>query len=132
MKSLLATAALVWAGAAVLLAQSAPRTTAPSPSPSAERAKYRALLDQYCVGCHNGRTASPANEPVNLESASLDDLRVALHVEPVIEQTAPMDLPRRPAGRGAHVSEHRGRFGWWRAPEPGAPSEFPGKLNTRP
>ena len=88
MKSLLGTAALVWASAAVLLAQSAPRpgsgptvsTVEPSappataPSPSAERARHRAWLNQYCVGCHNSRTASPVNEPVNLESASLDDL----------------------------------------------------------
>jgi hypothetical protein len=31
-------------------------------------------LNQYCVGCHNSRTASPAHDPVNLESANLDDL----------------------------------------------------------
>ena len=41
---------------------------------AAEAVKYRAWVNQYCVGCHNSRTASPANEPVNLESASLDDL----------------------------------------------------------
>src|SRR5438876_145264 len=87
MKSVLVTAALVWAGAAALLAQSAPRprsgptvskvepsASAQSLSPSAEAAKYRAWLNQYCVGCHNSRTATPANEPVNLEAASLDDL----------------------------------------------------------
>ena len=64
-------------------------------------------------------------------SASLDDLRVALHVEPVVEQAAPMDLPRFPAGRGAHGGQHRGRFGWQRAPESGAPGKLPGKRNTR-
>src|SRR5438093_9135767 len=82
MKSVLVTAALVWAGAAALLAQSAsatrPQSATParaqSLSPSAEAAKYRTWLNQYCVGCHNGRTATPANEPVNLEAASLDDL----------------------------------------------------------
>ena len=31
-------------------------------------------MKQYCVGCHNGRTPLPANNPVNLESASLEDL----------------------------------------------------------
>jgi mono/diheme cytochrome c family protein len=81
MKRVLVTAALVWAGAAaLLLAQSArPRqaataTRAQSLTPSSEAAKYRAWVNQYCVGCHNSSTANPASEPVNLESASLDDL----------------------------------------------------------
>jgi len=91
MKSVLVTAALVWASAAVLLPQSAQtparaqsgspaaaqpvaRAAAQTPSPAAERAKHRAWLNQYCVSCHNSRTASPANDPVNLETASLDDL----------------------------------------------------------
>src|ERR1700681_271012 len=103
MKRVLGTAALylvralVWDGAA-LLAQSAtaarPQSATParaqsgSParaqsvthasaqplSPSADAAKYRAWVNQYCVGCHNSRTASPANDPLNLESASLDEL----------------------------------------------------------
>jgi mono/diheme cytochrome c family protein len=106
MKRVLVTAALVWAGAAVLLAQSppraqpAPRATAQPPSPSAERARYRALLNQYCVGCHNSRTASPANEPVNLESATLDDLLPhAATWERVLRKLSvrampPQDMPR--------------------------------------
>jgi mono/diheme cytochrome c family protein len=80
---------LVWAGAA-LLAQSAsaarPQSATPARaqsvshasaqplSSSADAAKYRAWLTQYCVGCHNNRTASPANDPLNLESASLDEV----------------------------------------------------------
>jgi len=43
-------------------------------SPAAEAAKHRAWLNQYCVSCHNSRTPLPANDPVNLESASLDDV----------------------------------------------------------
>ena len=82
MKNVVVTAALVWIGAAALLAQSpgatraqsATRATVPSPASSAEAAKYRAWVNQYCVGCHNSRTASPPNEPVNLESAGLDDV----------------------------------------------------------
>jgi mono/diheme cytochrome c family protein len=76
MKRVLVTAALVWAFAAALPAQS-PRATRPQsapPAPSPAAAEYRAWLNQYCVGCHNSSTANPANEPVNLESASLDDL----------------------------------------------------------
>jgi hypothetical protein len=97
--------ALVWAGTAVMLAQStaarpqsartgaqaaAPAQAPVAPSaparaqastpavaaanPAAEAAKHRAWLNQYCVTCHNSRNPLPANEPVNLESASLDDL----------------------------------------------------------
>ena len=36
--------------------------------------KYRTWLNQNCVGCHNSRTKPPADDPVNLETASLDDL----------------------------------------------------------
>src|SRR5439155_11910844 len=50
------------------------RASAQSPSPSAEAAKHRAWLNQYCVGCHNSRTKSPAEDPVNLEAASVDDV----------------------------------------------------------
>jgi hypothetical protein len=34
----------------------------------------RAFLNQYCVNCHNSRTAQPSSDPVNLETASLDDV----------------------------------------------------------
>src|SRR5579862_6264144 len=90
MNRLMASAALVWAGAAVLLAQSGgskpaarpgrPVRTAPAaaaaqqPGPAAEAAKHRAWLNKNCVGCHNSRTAQPPDSPVNLEKASLDDL----------------------------------------------------------
>jgi hypothetical protein len=99
-KSLLAGAALVWVGTAMLLAQqegtsARPQTTATAPpvqsaapsraasqapaggqgpSAAAEAAKQRAWLNKYCVGCHNNRTKNPSEDPVNLESASVDDL----------------------------------------------------------
>ena len=41
---------------------------------SADAAKYRALVNKYCVACHNARTANPAEGPVNLEGAAFDDL----------------------------------------------------------
>jgi hypothetical protein len=40
----------------------------------ADVAAHRAWVNQYCVSCHNARTKQPANDPINLESASLDDL----------------------------------------------------------
>jgi hypothetical protein len=50
------------------------RPVTPSPTAAADAAKYRAWLNQYCVGCHNSRTKQPAEDPVNLETAGLDDL----------------------------------------------------------
>ena len=92
-------AALVWAGAAAVLAQSTPPVTSPSRTTSAPAARaqaappataqpavraqapaqagaaeYRAWVNKYCVGCHNNRLSQPSNEPVNLETASLEDL----------------------------------------------------------
>jgi len=91
MTKVVATTVLVWIAAAVLAAQGRPAGPATiagqgvSASPggpdrarpatdTADAAKYRAWLDQYCVSCHSGRSPQPANDPLNLESASLDDL----------------------------------------------------------
>jgi len=62
---------------ASLVAQTAPRPASPAPSAAsanADAAKYRALVNKYCVSCHNARTANPAEGPVNLEGAAFDDL----------------------------------------------------------
>src|SRR5882757_3786617 len=71
MKKLFAIAALVCAGAGLLTAQTAP--VQPQVSRAAEAAKQRAWLNQNCVGCHSNRVKNPADDPVNLESASVDD-----------------------------------------------------------
>jgi len=55
----------------------APVSAAVAPSKAGttpEAVKYRALLDKYCVACHSQRAVNPAEAPVNLESASFDDL----------------------------------------------------------
>jgi mono/diheme cytochrome c family protein len=62
---------------ASLVAQTASRQTSAAPpasSASADATKYRALVNKYCVSCHNARTANPAQGPVNLEGAGFDDL----------------------------------------------------------
>jgi hypothetical protein len=119
-KSLLAGAALVWAGTAMLVAQQGgtaarPQTavTAPpaqsaaptraasqapaggqGPSAAAEAAKQRAWLNKYCVGCHNNRSKNPSEDPVNLESASVDDLlSSAATWERVIRKLAVRAMP---------------------------------------
>ena len=86
------TAASAYFGvAALLVAQTGSGTRAVTPSPqtsaapvraaaaapsasSAEAVKYRAMLDKYCIACHNKKTASPGEDPVNLETARFDDL----------------------------------------------------------
>ncbi len=57
--------------------QAASQVTSGAPSAgsaSADTAKYRALLNKYCVTCHNAHTVNPAEGPVNLEGAGFDDL----------------------------------------------------------
>ena len=49
-------------------------TAAPPAAAADQTAKHQAFIKQYCISCHNSRTASPANEPVNLETASLTNL----------------------------------------------------------
>ncbi len=60
---------------AALVGQDGSGSAASSSKASAnpQAAQYRAMLDQYCVGCHNDRVAQPSENPVNLQS-SLDDL----------------------------------------------------------
>ena len=43
-------------------------------APAPDAAKSRALVDKYCVGCHNQRTAFPADGPVRLDAPAFDDL----------------------------------------------------------
>ena len=109
MKKLLTGALFVWAAAAVLAAQQTPQPLAPRPAVSpaarqlpaasavpsaADAAKYRTWLNQYCVGCHNSRTKSPAEDPVNLETASLDNLMPqAAMWERVIRKLAVRAMP---------------------------------------
>jgi hypothetical protein len=59
-------------GSTALASQGA--TLASSTAPASQRAIHRAWLNQYCVSCHSSRIKTPADDPVNLETASLDDL----------------------------------------------------------
>src|SRR5215471_5172527 len=103
MTKLIATAAIAFAGAAVLLAQ-APKPAVPAaqrtPVPAGDAITYRAFVDKYCVGCHNSRNAQPSSEPVNLEKASLDDvLSSAATWERVLHKLSvrampPQNMPR--------------------------------------
>jgi mono/diheme cytochrome c family protein len=98
MKKVLISAALVWVGAAMVLAQGPqpvkPAVPAPSVTPAkpatpsaaspvraavpvaspADAPKYQAMLKQYCFACHSSKSPQPGNDPVNLEVASLDNL----------------------------------------------------------
>ena len=96
MKKFLMSAALVWVGAAILVAQTAPPAKPATPAPArapapvaapaapvraaapvaspADAPKYQAMLKQYCFACHSSRAPQPGNDPVNLEAASLENL----------------------------------------------------------
>ena len=73
--------------AAALLAQTAkPQPAAPAVRPAAIAMvakaavpaavppQHKALVDKYCIGCHNPRTPQPTENPVNLQGVSYDDL----------------------------------------------------------
>lgn len=74
-RNIVITAPVVCFGlAALLVAQTAaPKVNTTAPNTTADAAKYRALVNKYCLGCHNDHTANPA-DPVNLEGAAFDDL----------------------------------------------------------
>src|SRR6478672_6718590 len=86
MIKVIAAAATLCAGTVLLLAQtgSAPRAQAPSTAkpaapaaasaPAADAKTYREFVNQYCISCHNSKTAQPEFDPVNLEKANLDDV----------------------------------------------------------
>jgi mono/diheme cytochrome c family protein len=59
----------------LLIAQNRPATTATAgkAAPATDVAKYRALVNQYCSGCHSGTAAQPAENPVKLD-VNLDNL----------------------------------------------------------
>ncbi len=70
---------IVFAAALASLGFTAPLTAQTGGSSSkaattAEEAKYRALVHQYCIACHSKRAANPAEAPVNLEPEAFDDL----------------------------------------------------------
>src|SRR5262245_47425606 len=73
MNKWIAGAALVCAGAALIVAQpqskDVPRSAAATDSKTA-----RAFVNQYCVNCHNTRAPQPVSHPVDLEKANLDNL----------------------------------------------------------
>jgi hypothetical protein len=56
-------------GAGLVAQTGAPKAAAPT----ADAVKYRAMLDKYCVACHNNKNASPVDGPVKLD-VGLDDL----------------------------------------------------------
>jgi len=66
--------AALWLAAATAGAAQAPAAPSATPSAAADAQKHRAWLNQYCVSCHNSRTAQPSNDPVNLEIVNVSDL----------------------------------------------------------
>ncbi len=91
-------------------AQAAAGTIAPSTN--AEAVKYRALVDKYCVSCHNKRTAFPGDDPVNLESAGFDDLLGHAGTwERVLQKLSVRAMPPQGMPRPTET-EYAGFTGW--------------------
>ena len=88
----------------------APRGT-PPPHP-ADLDKQKAWVKQYCVSCHNTRNPLPANDPVNLETASLDDLtKDAATWERVLRKLNVRAMP--PQGMPHPTEASYGEFTGW-------------------
>jgi uncharacterized protein DUF1592/uncharacterized protein DUF1588/uncharacterized protein DUF1587/uncharacterized protein DUF1585/uncharacterized protein DUF1595/cbb3-type cytochrome c oxidase subunit III len=91
----------------------APATATAAPSAD-EGPKYQAWVKQYCIGCHNSRSASPANNPVNLETASLTDpLPSAATWERVLRKLAVRAMP--PQGAKHPTEPEYAAFTTWLA-----------------
>jgi mono/diheme cytochrome c family protein len=125
MTRFLATAAITCCGAAVLIAQTgnpstpartaAPATQKPAAvasTPAAEAKTYRAFVNQYCVGCHSSRNPQPSSHPVNLESASLDDVVASADTwERVLRKLSVRAMP--PQGSPRPQEAEYGAFTTW-------------------
>jgi len=112
MKKTLAVAVLLCGGVSLFAAQSAPRLAsgqAPAAKPAvvdtrADAVKYREWVTKNCVGCHSNRIKQPADDPVNLETASVDDVvSSAATWERVLRKLAVRAMPPQSAPR--HPSE---------------------------
>src|SRR5581483_805098 len=87
--------------AAALVAQTGSATRQPSGTRvgAAAAVQYRALLDKYCVGCHNSRSAVPADDPIRLDVGFDDLLGHAATWERVLRKLSvrampPLGMPR--------------------------------------
>ncbi|MEP7352863.1 MAG: DUF1592 domain-containing protein [Acidobacteriota bacterium] len=77
-----------------------------------DAAKHRAWVNKYCVGCHNNRSASPSENPVNLEKASFDDLLGSAGTwERVLRKLSVRAMPPPGAPRPPEA-EYAGFTGW--------------------
>jgi len=93
-------------------AQRSPRQAADPAGTGGEAEPYRAWLQQYCIGCHNSRSAQPGNDPVDLESASLEDpLPHAATWERVLRKLAVRAMPP-PGARRPEEVEFAAFTGW--------------------
>ena len=92
--------------------KAAPASAANQAVASGEATKYRAWVNKYCVSCHNSRTAFPADQPVNLEKASFDDLTGSAETwERVLRKLSVRAMPPQGMPRPAEA-EYAGFTNW--------------------
>ena len=86
------------------------QASAATPSPDA--AVHAALLDQYCITCHNQRLSDRGTVPIELETADLGDVSgEAALWEKVIRKLRTGSMP--PAGRPRPDQAAAGAFASW-------------------
>src|SRR5256885_6175208 len=111
MKKVFLIAALAAACVTMVRAQ-APAPAQPQIDRAAESAKYRVWLNQNCVGCHSNRVKQPADDPINLEAASTDNLLAnAATWERVLRKLAVRAMPP-PGTRHPAEPEYVGFTSW--------------------
>ena len=117
----------IFMGAAAAPAQTAGAVAAPAGEAAAEPAAYRAVLDRYCVACHNRRTLAGN---LALDTADLDQVGPHAEVwEKVLQKlhTRAMPPPGRPRPEPAVYDAFgawlEGSLDRWAAdhPDPGRP-----------
>ena len=95
----------------------APATSAPAPAlaaglPPAAAAEHEALLQRYCITCHNERLADRGTVPIALRTADLADVPATADVwEKVIRKLRTGTMP--PLGRPRPDDEAVDQFATW-------------------
>ena len=116
--------AMAWTVSLVPVVAAGPQQDAPAPVGA-----HRALLERYCITCHNPALSARGTVPIELETADLGDVPGAAELwEKVIRKLRTGTMPaaagrtRRPPMRSPRGWRPRSTAPRRRAPTPGGPS----------
>ncbi|HEY4362793.1 MAG TPA: DUF1592 domain-containing protein [Bryobacteraceae bacterium] len=86
-------------------------TASATPQADPEAVKYQAMLDEYCVGCHNKTSLTPAEGPVNLDIGFNDLVGHAGTWERVLRKLSVRAMPP-PGNPRPSEAEYKGFTNW--------------------